>query len=338
MQEQIETLGRSYDKLGDEIEKAYSKDASNLIGQQNTLLEQQKVLIENQIKEEQDKKNTDNAKIREYQNKIEDINKTIANNKEKALDAILGEDLKTAINNFAQAYADAWAKGDDKAKSSKDLVKNMIKSMVMEMLKADFTEPVEKIRKKLNEAVYGKEVHSLFGKKKRIGGDGKVDEAEQAAIEKIIDDAVNGLDDKYAWADKYMKDNEEQTSIREASSKGIAQASQDSVDKLDGVMTNIQGHTYSINENVRAILDSMNGNATPGMPGTGKVADLGTNTVSLADIDRNMSSMIGLGNVAVSHLSSIADNTSRLATIEQTMSSIKLGIDTMNTKGITIKR
>lgn len=338
LQEQIDTLGRSYDKLGDSVEKAYSSDASQLIEQQNTLLEQQKVLIENQIKEEQDKKNTDDAKIREYQNKIEDINKTIANNKEKALDAILGEDLKTAINNFAQAYADAWAKGDDKAKSSKDLVKNMIKSMVMEMLKADFTEPVEKIRKKLNEAVYGKEVHSLFGKKKRIGGDGKVDEAEQAAIEKIINDAVNGLDDKYAWADKYMKDNEEQTSTREASSKGIAQASQDSVDKLDGVMTNIQGHTYSINENVRAILDSMNGNATPGMPGTGKAADLGTNTVSLADIDRNMSSMIGLGNVAVSHLSSIADNTSRLATIEQTMSSIKLGIDTMNTKGITIKR
>lgn len=339
LQEQIETLNRSYSALGDQIEKAYSKDASDLIGQQNQLLEQQKELIDSQITEEQDKKNTDDTKIREYQNKIEDINKTIANNKEKALDAILGEDLKTAINNFAQAYADAWAKGDDKAKSSKDLVKNMIKSMVMEMLKADFTEPVEKIRKKLDEAVYGKEIRTLFGKKKRIGGDGKVDEAEQAAIEQMVKDMMNDLDKDYAWADRFMKDDEaEGGSTREASQKGIAQASQESVDKLDGVMTNIQGHTYSINDNVRAILETMKGTATPGIPGSEKATGFSNHTVSLADIDRNMSSMIGLGSTAVSHLSSIADNTARLMTIEQTMSFIKTGIDTMNTKGITIKR
>lgn len=339
LQEQIDTLNRSYSSLGDEIEKAYSKDASDLIGQQNQLLEQQKELIDSQITEEQDKKNTDDTKIREYQNKIEDINKTIANNKEKALDAILGEDLKTAINNFAQAYADAWAKGDDKAKSSKDLVKNMIKSMVMEMLKADFTEPVEKIRKKLDEAVYGKEIRTLFGKKKRIGGDGKVDEVEQAVIEQMVKDMMNDLDKDYAWADRFMKDDEaEGGSTREASQKGIAQASQESVDRLDGVMTNIQGHTYSINDNVRAILETMKGTATPGIPGSEKATGLSNHTVSLADIDRNMSSMIGLGSTAVSHLSSIADNTARLMTIEQTMSFIKTGIDTMNTKGITIKR
>ena len=324
LQEQIDKLNRSYDKLGDSVEKAYSSDASQLIEQQNRLLEQQKLLIRNQIMEEQSKKNSDDGRIKEWQNQIEDINKTLAENKEKQIDVIFGQDVKSAIDNFAQAYADAWAAGDDRAKTSKDFVKNMIKQMILESIKAASSKPMEELRQRLA---------GFFS-------DGIISAWEQEQIEKDAAKLMDSLDSKFAWADRFMKDEDkdEEETTREASSKGIAQASQDSVDKLDGVMTNIQGHTYSINENVRAILDSMNGNATPGMPGTGKTADLGTNTVSLADIDRNMSSMIGLGNVAVSHLSSIADNTSRLATIEQTMSSIKLGIDTMNTKGITIKR
>jgi hypothetical protein len=40
---------------------------------------------------------------------------------------------------------------------------------------------------------------------------------------------------------------------REGESKGIAQASQDSVDELNGRATVIQGHTYSINESVKVI-------------------------------------------------------------------------------------
>lgn len=324
LQEQIDTLNRSYDKLGDSVEKAYSSDASQLIEQQNRLLEQQKLLIRNQIMEEQSKKNSDDGRIKEWQNQIEDINNTLAENKEKQIDVIFGQDVKSAIDDFAQAYADAWTAGDDRAKSSKDFVKNMIKQMILESIKAASSKPMEELRQRLA---------GFFS-------DGIISAWEQEQIEKDAARLMDSLDSKFAWADRFMKDEDkdEEETTREASSKGIAQASQDSVDKLDGVMTNIQGHTYSINENVRAILDSINGNATPGMPGTGKTTDLGTHTVSLADIDRNMSSMIGLGNVAVSHLSSIADNTSRLATIEQTMSSIKLGIDTMNTKGITIKR
>lgn len=46
LQDQIEVLEKSYERLGNSIEKAYSKDASNLINQQNKLLEQQKVLIQ----------------------------------------------------------------------------------------------------------------------------------------------------------------------------------------------------------------------------------------------------------------------------------------------------
>ena len=45
---------------------------------------------------------------------------------------------------------------------------------------------------------------------------------------------------------------------REASSKGIASASQESIDELNGRMTAIQGHTYNINENTKMLLQSTN--------------------------------------------------------------------------------
>ena len=41
---------------------------------------------------------------------------------------------------------------------------------------------------------------------------------------------------------------------REASEKGIANASQESVDELNGRMTAVQGHTYSINENTKMLV------------------------------------------------------------------------------------
>jgi methyl-accepting chemotaxis protein len=47
------------------------------------------------------------------------------------------------------------------------------------------------------------------------------------------------------------------TSTRSDSQKGIATASQESVDRLDGCATAIQGHTFSINENTRIIKDNV---------------------------------------------------------------------------------
>jgi tape measure domain-containing protein len=45
---------------------------------------------------------------------------------------------------------------------------------------------------------------------------------------------------------------------REATAKGISTASQDSVDELNGRMTVIQGHTFSINENTKLLLANSN--------------------------------------------------------------------------------
>lgn len=221
LQEQIDVLGRSYNKLGDSIEKAYSKDASDLIDQQNKLLEQQKVLIQQQIIEEQDKKKTDDERIKEWQQQIEDINELIENNKEAAVDAIFGEDLKSAIDDFSSAYAEAWANGEDRAESAKESVKNMMRQMVTESIKAAMQSSgaMEKIRQKLQE-FYADNVLSSW---------------EQDYIYNMAEELQKELDKQFGWADSIMKDDSSKQ--QNASSKGFTTMSQESANELNGRFT-----------------------------------------------------------------------------------------------------
>lgn len=87
------------------------------------MLEQQKLLIQRQIQEEKSKKDPDKKRIKEWEKQYEEITNLIEDNAAKAQDAIFGSDIQAAINDFAEAYADAWAQGGDRAKSAKDFVK-----------------------------------------------------------------------------------------------------------------------------------------------------------------------------------------------------------------------
>lgn len=240
LQTQVDALQRSYDKLGDALDKVYSTDASDLIDQQNKLLEQQKVLIQNQIREEESKKNSDDNRIREWREQIEDIDKLIADNKEAAVDAIFGEDIKSAIEDFADAYADAWGEGEDRAKSAKDTVRAMMQQMVRESIKAAIQSSgqMELIRQKLAE----------------FYNDGILTEWEQNYVYNMAEQLQKELDEQFGWADSLLNDQES----RQASQKGIATASQDSVDENNARLTTIQGHTYSLVQGMNALNTTAN--------------------------------------------------------------------------------
>ena len=135
IQERIDALQKSYDRLGESAEKAYSTDASEMIDQQNTLLKQQQILIRQQIAEEEAKKKTDKDKIKEYQEQLEEIDELLAENADKAKEAIIGKDIKSAIDEFASLYAEAWDDGTDAAQKSMQAVKSIISSALTELLK-----------------------------------------------------------------------------------------------------------------------------------------------------------------------------------------------------------
>lgn len=242
LQDQVDTLDRSYEKLGKSIKTAYGKSASSLIEDQNKLLEQQKVLIQNQIKEEQDKKNTDSDRIKEWENQIDEINNLISDNKEKAIDVIFGEDLKSAIDNFAEAYADAWASGENRAKSAKDVVKQMMQQMVTESIKAAIksSNKMEEIRTKLQQ-FYADNVLSQW---------------EQDYINNMAEQLQQEIDAQFGWADSLM--GESSTTEQKSTAGGFETMSQDTATELNGRFTALQLSGEEIKNQMISAVISLN--------------------------------------------------------------------------------
>ncbi|MCM1166760.1 MAG: tape measure protein [Ruminococcus sp.] len=287
LQVEVDNLQRSYDKLGDALDGVYSTDASDLIEQQNKMLEQQKVLIQNQIAEEKSKKHTDNDRIREWEQQIEDINAVIADNKEAAIDAIFGDDLKSAIENFADAYADAWANGEDRAKSARDTVRDMMKKMVTESIKAAIQSSgaMERIRQKLAE----------------FYNDGILTEWEQNYVYGMAETLQKELDEQFGWAESLLTDDDAE---RSGAQKGIATASQDSVDENNARLATIQGHTYTLVQGVNEL------NATANAM-----------LERLTGIERNT-----------------GETAEKLDTVRDDMRKVKNAVEDIQTQGLRLKR
>lgn len=313
LQDQVDALGRSYEKLGRAIEKAYSHDAADLVEQQNKNLQQQNIAIHKQIEAEKGKKKVDKDKIKEWENAIEDNNQIIADNKDKAIDAIFGSDVKSAIDDFASAYVDAWAAGEDRSKSMKDVVKNMIKGVVVEMLKSDLAPTVAKLRERIQKAL----------------ADNIISDAEQAEIDALVEAATQRADTKYAALDKYMKDAEEKET-RSAQAQGIATASQESVDKNNGILANVQFYVAKATGLLEMAV------AVQAAAKSDKTNPLLSVSMTISD---NIKLLTQNSSAMLKHLAGIETNTAhckRLENIEASMKSVKSGIEDINSQGIKI--
>lgn len=235
-QDQIDVLDASYEKLGRSIEKAYSTDASQLIDQQNKLLEQQKILIQQQIKEEQDKKKTDDNRIKEWQKRLDDINAQLEENKEKAIEAITGTDVMSAIDEFAKAYADAWATGENAAESSAKAVQTLIKTAIIKFLKKKLSPSVQDFMKQLADYM----------------SDGIVSPWEEAELNKLKEKMDKEAQEIFENSGKWLKD---ESKYEQSSTFGTSLAAdQDSVNELNGRFTALQ----MIGEEILLYLQSSN--------------------------------------------------------------------------------
>lgn len=240
IQKQVEKLQDAYSRLDRAINKAFSADASKLLNQQADMIQQQRQLIRMQIEEEKAKKNTDWDKIDDWEKQLKDLEEDYEDAKEKAIDAIFGEDVKSAIENFADAYADAWANGEDRAKSARDVVRQMMQNMVKESIKAAIQSSgaMERIRQQLQQ----------------FYADNVLSDWEQDYILNMAEELQQELDRQFGWAEKLLDNDSE----RQGTSKGIATASQDSVDENNARLTTIQGHTYTLVQGVNELNSTSN--------------------------------------------------------------------------------
>lgn len=219
--------------------------------------------------------------------------------------------------------------------TSFDSIRSDFKNALLDM-ESDAEDFADNFEKMMQNAI----VESLMTKKydkllqewysdfaKAMEGDGKISENEQASLkrqwENITKQAIaerDALKEVMGW-------ESESESTRTASQKGIATYSQDSVDENNGRLAVMQGHTYSINENVTRM-------AT----GIDTIANHTANLSCLTNIDKTMQSILSMRDAALTHLSNIDGHTSRLEAIEDAIVFMKNDINTMLIKGLKLSK
>lgn len=249
-QEQIDRLSKSYDTLAEKVEDVYGSTRVNTLKEMNEKLEQQNKLIQEQKDAENDKKKPDESATKAYDDAMEENAKKMEENRKAMQDAIFGEDIKSAIESFGDAYAEALEGNMSMNATAKEqavrMMKQMVKESIFEYIQG--SKKMEDIRAKMD-ALYADGVFSAADQKLIIG------ELEQFNRE---------LDERFGWAEDLF--NEEDAS-KESSKRGIATASQESVDENNGRLMSLQLSMGEIKEQMVytvTYLASMSSNVVAG--------------------------------------------------------------------------
>lgn len=294
LQDEIDELERMNRRIEHNLEKQYSKQASRSYEDEIANLEKQRRLIQQQIAAEEDKKNTDDDRIQEWKDQYEELGWKIEEYKDKALDAILGEDISTSIDNFTDKLAESWGRFGDRARATKDFVKSILRQMVIEAMKTDLKKPIEELRKRMADAL----------------DDDVITEQEQAELEAFAQQLADETERKYKWADRIMNDGVSDSGS--GTTGTFATASQDSITELSGRAAAI--HTSG--EMRRQLLLNIGVD----------VAELKAQAAASA---ANSAEMRELQLIAVGHLETIARNTNELYEMNERLDKIE-----RNTRGL----
>lgn len=219
--------------------------------------------------------------------------------------------------------------------TSFDNVRNDFKNVLLDMESdaEDFANDFEKmmqnaIVESLMTKKYDKLIQGWYGEfAEAMKSGGKIDEIEQGNLQNRWNSIVNQALAERDALKKMMGWESESDSTREASQRGIATASQDSVDENNGRLAVMQGHTYSINENVNRM-------AT----GIDTIAAHTVNLSCLTNIDKTMQSILSMRDASLTHLSNIDSHTARLEAIENAIVFMKNDINTMLIKGLKLSK
>ena len=171
------------------------------------------------IAEDQAKKNVDESQVAEWNARIEEIDETIQANKNSAIEAVAGQDVMSAIDSFASAYADAWARGENAAEASTNATRNMLKNSLLEFLKGQLSDEVEAFNKKLAEVM----------------SDGIIQPWEEEQLDALREKMDSEAQKYYEQTSKYWEDSESSSETQqEATSRGYQTLSEETGTELAG--------------------------------------------------------------------------------------------------------
>ena len=296
MEKSIIKIADAYAKVEYTANKALGKEKFMDSRKQLENLAEQQILIYRQIEEERDKKDTDQDKIEDWKRDIQEIANEMADLINEMLEEIIGSTAQDLASQLGEAFFEAARQGEDAMEAWHNKVKEIVADVMQRMLIQKFIEePLGQIFDKY--------------KKKWFGEDGQF-----KGIDSVIDslngfsDDLNQVGDGFNQIWQTLPDTVKdwfapEEAEREAASRGIATASQDSVDENNARLTTIQGHTYTLvqgmndlNETSNQILEKVSG------------------------IERHTS-----------------ESSRRLEDIDKKMKSVKDSVDDINMKGIKLR-
>lgn len=245
----VKALADQYEKMSYTADKALGDARYEDYYSQLENISEQQLLIQEQIQNEKDKKDTDWGQIGEWERKIEELGQQAAAVISDMLEDIIGGSAVQISEQLSDAFFDAFANGEDAAVAWGDKVKEIASDIVKRMLVQKMLEP--EIGK-----IFDKYKAQWFKNGKFVGADEVKNSmgsfmADLMATQNVMTQIWDAIPEELK---QYLTGDAE----REGVEKGIATASQDSVDELNARATTIQSHTYSISENTKLLVANTN--------------------------------------------------------------------------------
>ena len=247
MAKTAEKLANAYANLAYTADKALGAKKYEEANDQLKNIAQQQILIQEQIDQEYSKKKTDHGQIQEWKNKIEELGQQALEIINDMVEDIIGDSAEGIAEELGDAFIEAFQSGEDAAEAWGDKVKEIVSDVLKRMLVSKFLEePLGDI--------FDKYKSKWFPNGQFAGLDAVIASmngfaSDLNAVGKDFAEIWNNLPDSVKNMFEVTDEAE-----REASQKGIATADQDSIDELNGRMTAVQSHTFSISEYTKQLL------------------------------------------------------------------------------------
>lgn len=234
----VEKIADCWAKVDYTADKALgAKKYENAREQLKNLAEQQ-LLIQKQINAESSKKDSDSSKIQEYKNQIAELAEEMASVINDMLEDIIGYSAEDIAKELGDAFFEAAAAGEDALEAWKDKANEIVRDVIKNMLVTKFLEePLGQIFDKYRKKWFGEDGNFS-------GIDTVIDSMDEFSAD--INKVGAGFSEIWDALSDDVRELFTDDAEREGTSRGIATASQDSVDENNARLTTIQGHTYSL--------------------------------------------------------------------------------------------
>lgn len=297
MQKSAEKLAEAYASIEYTADKALGSERYEEAKAQLKNIAEQQLLMQEQIRNENDKKDTDYGKIADWERQIQELGAEAGAIINELVEGIIGGSSTDIANELGDAFIDAFRAGEDAAEAWGEKVDDIVANIVKQML-------VQKLLEEPLGDLFNEYKNKWFSKDGTFAGFDAVNDSMvefAARLNGYVNNFQAGMDALPDELKEILLGDIEST--REASEKGIATASQESVDELNGRATAIQGHTYSLMESAKLLV---------------------ANSARILD-----------------HLAGIENNTkhlSKLENIEGDMQAVKNTVNDIALKGIKLKK